>query len=152
MIDKKIHNAIREIPDFPKKGINFKDITPLLLDSNLTNEIIDEFIIRIDKLSIDAIVGIESRGFLFGFLLANRMNIPFIPIRKSGKLPADTVKISYDLEYGSASIEIHKSDILDGWNILIHDDLLATGGTAIASAKLIEMLNAKVAGFTLLSI
>lgn len=148
MIDKKIHNAIREIPDFPKKGINFKDITPLLLDSNLTNEIIDEFIIRIDKLSIDAIVGIESRGFLFGFLLANRMNIPFIPIRKSGKLPGDTAKISYDLEYGSASIEIHKSDILDGWNILIHDDLLATGGTAIASAKLIEMLNAKVAGFT----
>lgn len=148
MIDKKIHNAIREIPDFPKKGIDFKDITSLLLDSNLTNEIIDEFIIRIDKLSIDAIVGIESRGFLFGFLLANRMNIPFIPIRKSGKLPGDTVKISYDLEYGSASIEIHKSDILDGWNILIHDDLLATGGTAIASAKLIEMLNAKVAGFT----
>ena len=148
MIDLEIDNLIREVIDFPKKGISFKDITPLLMDKDISDKIILEFESRVMDFNLDAIVGIESRGFLFGFLLANRMNIPFIPIRKSGKLPGDTVKISYDLEYGSASIEIHKSDILDGWNVLVHDDLLATGGTAIASAKLIEMLNAKVAGFT----
>lgn len=147
MISEKIDKVIREIPDFPKKGINFKDITPLLLHADLTNDIIDSFVERLAGVAIDAIVGIESRGFLFGFLLANRMKLPFIPIRKSGKLPGDTIEKSYNLEYGNAKIEIHKTDIRKNWNILIHDDLLATGGTACASAELIKMLNANIAGF-----
>ena len=98
-------------------------------------------------LKIDAIVGVESRGFLFGFLLANKMRIPFIPIRKTGKLPGETLKCKYNLEYGSAEVEIHKSDIKQDWNVLIHDDLLATGGTASASAELIKKLDANIAGF-----
>ena len=96
---------------------------------------------------IDAIIGVESRGFLFGFLLANRMKIPFIPIRKVGKLPGETLKYKYDLEYGSSEVEVHISDIKKDWNVLIHDDLLATGGTACAASELVEKLGAKVVAF-----
>tara|TARA_B100001113_G_scaffold334241_1_gene312743 strand:+ start:1521 stop:2048 length:528 start_codon:yes stop_codon:yes gene_type:complete len=147
MISQKIDLAIREVPNFPKPGINFKDITTLLLDSKLSSEIIDAFIERFKVKKVDAIVGVESRGFLFGFLLANKMGIPFIPIRKVGKLPGETLKYKYDLEYGSAEVEIHKSDIKKGWNIVVHDDLLATGGTACAAAELIHELGANVAAF-----
>ncbi len=147
MISDKLDRAIREVPDFPKEGINFKDITPLLMDAELTNGIIDAFINQLNRVKLDAIVGIESRGFLFGFLLANKMGIPFVPIRKVGKLPGETLKYKYDLEYGSAEVEIHKNDIQKEWNILVHDDLLATGGTACAVAELIQQLGAKVAGF-----
>ena len=147
MIENSIDKNIRTVPDFPNKGINFKDITPLLMDSKLSSEIIDAFIYKLKDLDVDAIVGVESRGFLLGFLLANKMNIPFIPIRKAGKLPGETLRYSYDLEYGSAEIEIHKSDVKKGWNIFIHDDLLATGGTACASAELIHKLGANIAGF-----
>ena len=147
MISDKLDKAIREVPDFPKAGINFKDITTLLLDPALSAEIVEAFILRLKDEKIDAIVGIESRGFLFGFLLANKMGIPFVPIRKVGKLPGETLKYKYDLEYGSAEVEIHKNDIKNDWHILVHDDLLATGGTACASAELIERLGAKVAGF-----
>ena len=147
MISQKIDLAIRQVPNFPKPGINFKDITPLFLDSGLSCEIIDAFIERLQGQKVDAIVGIESRGFLFGFLLANRMGIPFVLIRKVGKLPGETLKYKYDLEYGSAEVEVHKSDIQKDWNIVIHDDLLATGGTACAAAALIQQLDAKVVGF-----
>jgi adenine phosphoribosyltransferase len=147
MISQKIHTAIREVPNFPKPGINFKDITTILLDPELSSDIIDAFIERLKGNKIDAIVGVESRGFLFGFLLANRMNIPFIPIRKVGKLPGETLKFKYDLEYGSAEVEVHKSDIKKGWNVVVHDDLLATGGTACAASELIQQLGAKVAAF-----
>ena len=147
MISKKIDLVIREVPDFPKRGINFKDITTLLLDQELSSEIIDTFINRLKGKKVDAIVGVESRGFLFGFLLANKMGIPFIQIRKSGKLPGETLRCKYDLEYGSAEVEVHKSDIKKGWNILIHDDLLATGGTAVAASELIQMLGANVAAY-----
>ena len=147
MISDQLDKAIREVPNFPKDGINFKDITPLLLDADLSLAITDAFIERLVKLKIDAIVGVESRGFLFGFLLANKMDIPFIPIRKVGKLPGETLKYKYDLEYGSAEVEVHKADIKKGWNVLVHDDLLATGGTACAAASLIQQLDAKVAGF-----
>ena len=147
MISDKLDRAIREVPDFPKEGINFKDITPLLMDAQLTNGIIDAFINQLNGIQLDAIVGIESRGFLFGFLLANKMGIPFVPIRKVGKLPGETLKYKYDLEYGSAEVEVHKSDIQKGWNILVHDDLLATGGTACAASELVQQLGAKVAGF-----
>ena len=148
MIQEKLDKVIRTISDFPKEGISFKDITPLLLDSSLTNNIIDEFIIKLEGVKIDAIVGVESRGFLFGFLLANKMEIPFVPIRKVGKLPGETLQYKYDLEYGSAEVEIHKNDIQKGWNILIHDDLLATGGTASAAAELVLQLGCNVSAFT----
>ena len=150
MISKKIDLVIREVPDFPKRGINFKDITTLLLDQELSSEIIDTFINRLKGKKVDAIVGVESRGFLFGFLLANKMGIPFIPIRKSGKLPGETLRYKYNLEYGSAEVEVHKSDIKKGWSILIHDDLLATGGTAVAASELIQMLGANVAAYAFL--
>ncbi len=147
MISKKVKDIIRSVSDFPKKGIDFKDITPLLLNHKISDEIVNEFINKLSHINIDAIVGVESRGFLFGFLLANKMGIPFIPIRKAGKLPSKTISVAYELEYGVSEIEIHIEDIQPGWNILIHDDLLATGGTALASCQLIEEANAKIAAF-----
>lgn len=147
MISKKIKDIIRSVSDFPKKGIDFKDITPLLLNPKISDEIVNEFINKLSHINVDAIVGVESRGFLFGFLLANKMGIPFIPIRKAGKLPSKTIGVAYELEYGVSEIEIHIEDIQPGWNILIHDDLLATGGTALASCQLIEEANAKIAAF-----
>ena len=147
MIKTKIDQLVRTVPDFPKKGISFKDITPLLLDCNLTDEIIDSFVEELNGLDVDAVVGVESRGFLFGFLLANKLRVPFVPVRKVGKLPGETLRYKYNLEYGSSEVEIHKEDINEGWNVLIHDDLLATGGTAVASAELISQLNANVTAF-----
>jgi adenine phosphoribosyltransferase len=149
-LTEKIKNSIRDIPDFPKQGILFKDITPILYNQALVNEIVSDFAQRLIHLQLDAIVGIESRGFLFGFLLANHLNIPFILVRKSGKLPYKTIQQEYGLEYGKAVIEMHIDSIKPNWNVLIHDDLLATGGTAEATAKLINKFNAKVAGFAFL--
>ena len=148
MISKEIDSKIREVLDFPKKGISFKDITPLLIDKNLSDKIILEFKSRVMDLDIDAVIGIESRGFLYGFLLANKLGVPFIPIRKSGKLPGKTIKYKYDLEYGSSEVEIHKDDIKKDWNVLIHDDLLATGGTACAAAELVNFSGARVVAFS----
>ena len=119
-----------------------------MLDANLSTEIVDSFIKILEGNIIDAVVGVESRGFLYGFLLANKLGVPFIPIRKVGKLPGDTLKYKYDLEYGSSEVEIHKSDIKKGWNVVVHDDLLATGGTACAASELIYQLGAKVTAFT----
>jgi len=148
MISSKLVEAIRDVPDFPKPGILFKDITPILLDAQLTREVVNKMVSQVSALNLDAIVGIESRGFWFGIMLANKLDIPFIPIRKKGKLPYKTVSYSYDLEYGSAEIEMHKEAIKDGWNVLVHDDLLATGGTACASAELIKLQKGNVAGFS----
>ncbi|MGB0887201.1 MAG: adenine phosphoribosyltransferase [Vicingaceae bacterium] len=148
MISTRLKKVIRDVPDFPKPGIIFKDITPILLDPQLTRDIIDEMAQHVKNLNLDAIVGIESRGFWFGIMLANKLEIPFIPIRKKGKLPYKTVSYSYDLEYGSAEIEMHEDEIQEGWNVLIHDDLLATGGTACAAAELLKMQKANVAGFS----
>ena len=147
MIGEKINIAIREVPDFPKLGINFKDITTILLDAELSSDIISAFVERLKGQEIDAIVGVESRGFLFGFLLANKMGIPFIPIRKVGKLPGETLRFKYDLEYGSAEVEVHRSDVKKDWNVVVHDDLLATGGTACAAAELMLALGANVVAF-----
>ena len=147
-ITDKIDKIIREVPNFPKEGVNFKDITPLLMNSKISCDIIDAFIEGFNNIKVDAVVGIESRGFLYGFLLANKIGVPFIPIRKSGKLPGDTISMSYDLEYGKSQIEIHQNDIDENWNVLIHDDLLATGGTACAAAELLLNLNAEIAGFS----
>lgn len=150
MLQQKIKSVIRDVPNFPKEGILFKDITPILHNPQLCNEIVNAFAEKLGNKKIDAIVGIESRGFLFGFALSNKLNIPFILIRKAGKLPYKKIAYEYDLEYGSAKVEIQVDEIKKGWNVLIHDDLLATGGTAEAAAKLIQMQYGKVAGFAFL--
>ena len=147
MIAHKLEHKIREIKDFPKQGINFKDITPLLADPSLSSQVIEAFKEKLKSQKIDAILGVESRGFLFGMMLANELNIPFIPVRKAGKLPAQTISEEYSLEYGTASIEIHVDALKKGWNVVIHDDLLATGGTAKAAANLVQRLGAKVSAF-----
>ena len=145
-LEQAIKQSIRDIPDFPKPGIIFKDITPLFYDQELCSRIVDGFIERFDK-KPDAIVGIESRGFLFGFLVANKLNIPFVLVRKAGKLPYKTVSVEYDLEYGTSKIEMHEDALKKGWNVIIHDDLLATGGTAEAAGNLVKKLGANVLGF-----
>lgn len=147
MLETKIKATIRDVADFPKPGILFKDITPIFHNQQLCNEIVDEFAKRVADKKIDAIVGVESRGFLFGFALANKMNIPFILVRKAGKLPYKKIAYEYDLEYGSAKVEMQVDEIQPGWNVLVHDDLLATGGTAEAAVKLIQMQKGTVAGF-----
>ena len=150
MIKERIKATIRDVADFPKPGIMFKDITPILLDPVLCNDVVEEFAKQFSGHNIDAIVGVESRGFLFGMLLAQKINVPFITVRKAGKLPYKTISFEYDLEYGSAKMEMHVDALQKGWNVMIHDDLLATGGTAAAAASLIEMQQAKVAGFSFL--
>lgn len=150
MLEQKLRNAIRDVPDFPKPGILFKDITPILHNPQLCDEIVDAFAQKCKEKNINAIVGVESRGFLFGFALANKLNVPFVLVRKAGKLPYKTISYEYDLEYGSAKVEMQLDEIQPGWNVLIHDDLLATGGTAEAAAKLIQMQEGNVAGFAFL--
>lgn len=150
MLEEKIKSVIRDVPDFPKPGILFKDITPILHDHKLCSEIVDAFAEKLSVNKPDAIVGIESRGFLFGFALANKLQIPFILVRKAGKLPYKKIAFEYSLEYGTAKVEMHQDEIKKGWNVLIHDDLLATGGTAEAAAKLIQMQGGNVAGFAFL--
>lgn len=145
-LEQAIKQAIRDIPDFPKPGIIFKDITPIFYDQTLCNKIVNEFIARMD-VKPDAIIGIESRGFLFGFLVANKLDIPFVLVRKVGKLPYKTVSVEYDLEYGTSKIEMHEDALKKGWNVIIHDDLLATGGTAAAAGDLVKKLGANVLGF-----
>jgi adenine phosphoribosyltransferase len=147
-LEEIIKNTIREIPDFPKPEISFKDITPILKDPKLCSAIMDELCSQLKNFEFDAIAAVESRGFLFGLMLANRLGKPFIPIRKKGKLPFKAVEQEYDLEYGTATIEIHTDAFLPGTKILIHDDLLATGGTVMAAAALIKKLQGQVAGFS----
>ena len=129
---------IRDVPDFPKPGIIFKDITPLLQKPKVFSAIIDALVERYQGEKIDTIVGIESRGFLFGTPLAHKLGAAFVPVRKKGKLPYETVDVSYDLEYGSATIEMHTDAVSNGHRTIIVDDLLATGGTAAAACQLIE--------------
>jgi adenine phosphoribosyltransferase len=143
-----IREAIRNVPDFPKPGILFKDITPLLQDPALGKLIVQRFIEKVGSTKVDAILGVESRGFLFGYMLAVEMGIPFVPVRKSGKLPWKTIGVDYALEYGTARIEIHDDAIKPGMKVMVHDDLLATGGTAGATAKLVRMMKAEVSAFT----
>jgi adenine phosphoribosyltransferase len=145
-IEQDIKRVVRDIPDFPKQGIVFKDITPVFYDQQLCSGIVDRFIERLGERP-DAIVGIESRGFLFGILVANKLNVPFVLVRKKGKLPYRTHSVEYKLEYGSSTIEMHEDALRKNWKVIIHDDLLATGGTAEATAELVKKSGAKVAGF-----
>ena len=146
-LEEKIKSSIRDVADFPKKGIIFKDITPVLANAQLSSEIVDALVEHYKEQKLDAIAGIESRGFFFGFALAMKLGIPFIPIRKAGKLPFKTVSIEYALEYGTAKIEMNVDAVTEGMRVLIHDDLLATGGTAAAAADLIKGQGGDVAGF-----
>lgn len=135
---------IRDVHDFPEKGIIFKDITPLLMDANALKAAADELFQMIGGETIDKVVGVDSRGFIFAPMLASKLQAGFVPVRKVGKLPYDTVSESYDLEYGSDTLEIHTDAIQKGDKVLIHDDVLATGGTAQAVCKLVEKLGGKV--------
>lgn len=140
----RVKALIRDVPDFPKPGILFKDITPMLQDCVAFGQVIDAFAEMYGDRDVQAVVGMESRGFIFGAPLALKMGVPFVPVRKAGKLPADTEKVSYALEYGEATIEIHRDALTADQRVLVVDDLLATGGTAAATIDLIERLDAKV--------
>ncbi len=138
---------IRDIPDFPKPGILFKDITTLIGHPQAFRAALDQFEERIKSLEADAIVAVEARGYIFGAPLADRLGIRFVPVRKPGKVPYDTISEDYDLEYGSNTLEIHSDALKPGERVVIIDDLIATGGSAGATVSLIQKLGAEVAGF-----
>jgi len=143
-MENDLKNYIRSIKNFPKKGIVFRDITPLLQNPIALKSTIRQLFDYAKNLNVTKVVGIESRGFMFGSMLAEKLDVGFVPIRKPGKLPAKKVREIYELEYGTDCVEIHADAIQPGDKILLHDDLLATGGTAKASAKLIEKLGGKI--------
>ena len=147
---KSLADKIRDIPDFPKKGIVFKDITPLLSDIETLRTSVKEMAAPYMDLDVDVVVGIESRGFIFGAPIADILGCSFVPVRKPGKLPWKTESVSYELEYGSDSLEIHVDSIEPHQNVLIVDDLLATGGTAEATCRLVSKLRGNIVGFTVL--
>ncbi|MBS7566435.1 adenine phosphoribosyltransferase [Mucilaginibacter sp. Bleaf8] len=148
MIEQRIKSAIRDIPDFPKPSIVFKDITPILKDPDLCTSVVEAFAVQLAGTRIDVVAGVESRGFLFGLQLACRLGVPFIPVRKAGKLPYSVKQKVYELEYGQATIELHTDAFAPGQHVLIHDDLLATGGTVTAASELIKEMGGEVAGFS----
>ena len=139
-----LQDYIRDIQDFPKPGIGFKDITPLLISPEATALCLDTLVNSLQNQKIDKVIGVESRGFFFGILLAQKLNAGFIPVRKPKKLPFDTISASYELEYGTDTLEMHVDAIQPGDKILIHDDVLATGGTAKAVCELVEQLGGEI--------
>ena len=147
---KKMEEYVRAIPDFPEPGIIFRDVTSVLLDPDGLKLAVDSMIGLLDGVECDVIAGTESRGFMFGVPIAYQLGKGFIPVRKKGKLPCETISASYDLEYGSAEIEMHKDAIKPGQKVVLVDDLIATGGTLAASIELIEKLGGKVVKVVLL--
>jgi|SRR5690606_32419082 len=141
---EELKKKIREIPNFPKEGILFYDVTTLLKDREGFRQVIDTFADRYSGQNIDKVLGIESRGFILGPPLAYQLNAGFVPIRKKGKLPAETVSISYDLEYGSDSLEVHRDAVAPGERVIIIDDLIATGGTAAAAAEMVRGIEGQI--------
>ncbi len=139
-----LKNYIRDIQGFPKEGILFKDITPLLIDPKARKECLEILVATLKDKQIDKVIGVESRGFFFGMLLADALNVGFVPVRKPNKLPYETISASYDLEYGTDNLEIHTDAIQKGERVLIHDDVLATGGTAEAVCELVEKLGGEI--------
>ena len=148
--EKDLAARIRDIPDFPKPGILFKDITTLLKDGESFRAAIDGLLARIGKRDIDVVVGMESRGFIFGAPIAYKLGVGFVPVRKLGKLPADVVSVEYDLEYGSATLEMHKDALGPGAKVLIVDDLLATGGTVAGTIDLVKQLRGDIVALAFL--
>jgi adenine phosphoribosyltransferase len=149
-VSAELRALIRAVPDFPQPGVLFRDVTPLLKDAAAFNAALDAMQAYVAARGPHAIVGIESRGFLFGKPLAARLGLPFVPIRKPGKLPAAHMSIEYALEYGEGQLDIHSDALASGDSVVIVDDLLATGGTAVGAAKLVELLGARVAGLAFL--
>jgi adenine phosphoribosyltransferase len=145
MEDLKKH--IREVPDFPKPGINFYDITTLLQHPQALRDTVDRFVDLFADRHIDKVVGIESRGFMFGPIVAYDLNAGFVPVRKPGKLPYEKIRETYELEYGADSLEMHRDAVQPGEHVLIVDDLVATGGTGLATARMVEKLGGQVSGF-----
>ena len=145
-----IKDLVRDVKDYPKPGIVFKDITPVLSDIDALRTSIKEMAAPFTNLDIDIVVGIESRGFIFGAPIADLLNAGFVPVRKPGKLPWKTKSVSYELEYGTDALEIHEDAITEGQNVLIVDDLLATGGTAEATCKLVSKLGGNIKGLSVL--
>ena len=145
-----LHEKIREVQDFPKEGIGFKDITPLFNDKEALQYIINQLSDQLKELNVDIIVGPEARGFLVGTPVAFNLGVGFVPVRKPGKLPWETVRYEYELEYGTDALEIHKDAIKPGQRVAIVDDLLATGGTVLAAVKLIEKLGGEVVSLNFL--
>lgn len=143
---KKIEEYVRSIPDFPEEGIIFRDVTSVLQDADGLHLAIDLMQEKIKDIDFDVVVGPESRGFIFGVPIAYNLHKPFVPVRKKGKLPCETISVEYELEYGSATIEMHKDAIKPGQKVLIVDDLMATGGTIEAIMKLVRQLGGEVAG------
>lgn len=141
---KKIEEYVRSIPDFPEPGIIFRDVTSILQDADGLKLAIDSMQDYLKDVDVDVIVGTESRGFIFGVPIAYNLHKPFVPVRKKGKLPCETIERSYDLEYGSATIEMHKDSIKPGQKVAIIDDLIATGGTIEAAIKMVEELGGEV--------
>ena len=145
-----VKDLVRDVRDYPKSGIVFKDITPVLSDIDALRTSIKEMAAPFTNLGIDIVVGIESRGFIFGAPIADLLNAGFVPVRKPGKLPWKTESVSYELEYGTDALEIHEDAITEGQNVLIVDDLLATGGTAEATCKLVSKLGGNIKGLSIL--
>lgn len=143
-----LESTIRTVPDFPKKGIMFKDITTLLKNAEALKFCVDAFYERYKNKGITKVIGIESRGFILGTALAYRLDAGFVPIRKPGKLPAEKIRQEYQLEYGTDSMEIHKDAIVKGEKVLMHDDVLATGGTMEAACTLVKQLGGEIEGLT----
>ena len=147
-LSEKIKQSIRDVKDYPKPGIIFKDITPILADPVLRMEIVQALVKQFHHQKIDAIASTEARGFIFGSIMAYELGVPFILVRKAGKLPYHTKSAEYHLEYGTAKVEMHIDAVKPGWRVIVHDDLLATGGTAGATANLIQHLEGTIAGFS----
>lgn len=148
-LKKRLENTIENIPNFPKEGIQFKDISPIFLYPDLYEEVVEKMV-NFSRGKVDVVCGIESRGYIFGIAIAVKLGVPFILIRKKGKLPPPFISEKYDLEYGTSEIEMKINQIKKGQRVLIHDDLLATGGTAKAAANLVEREGGKVTQFSFL--
>ena len=147
-LEEEIKPLLRDVPDFPKPGILFKDITPLLSNPSARRKVVETVADHFSTKNIDALVAVEARGFIFGSLIAQELNIPLVPIRKAGKLPYKKITEEYALEYGHATIEMHTDAFPAGCRVLLHDDLLATGGTATAAGRMVQQLGGIVAGYS----
>lgn len=150
VLSDEIKSTIRDVRDYPKPGVVFKDITPVLSDPELVRQIALAMAERYGQDKVDAVAGIEARGFIFGSILARELGCSFVPVRKAGKLPFHTRRRTYDLEYGTAEIEVHTDAFREGSRVVVHDDVLATGGTACAAGELVKSFGAEIVGFSFL--